>query len=210
MGQASERRITFYHAPRTRSTIVHWFLEELGQPYETRLLDLERGEHKTQAYLAVNSMGKVPAVVHDGVAVTEVAAICCHLADAFPAAGLSIPIGDPRRGPYLRWLFFAVGCIEPAVLDRTFRRPEAPSQRIGYGSLDAVVDVLADALEPGPHLLGEPFTAADVVVGAQLRWARMMEAIPRRPPIVRYVERLGQRPALQRAEAKDAAPSTAA
>jgi glutathione S-transferase len=179
-------------------------LEELGEPYDIHLLDLTKGEQRAPDYLAINPMGKVPALRHGDAIVTEAAAICTYLADAFPAAKLNIPIGDPRRGSYLKWLFFSPSCIEPAITDRAFPRQEQPRRgTLGYGDLDTVVDVTAKAVERGPYLMGEEFTAADVVVGSALRWATMFKLLPERPEFVNYVGRLEQRPALQRATALD-------
>src|SRR3546814_18897098 len=128
--------IVFYHAPQSRALIVHWMLEELGAPYRFHLLDLSKGEHKEPAYLAVNPMGKVPAIDHDGTVVTEAAAICAYLADAFPAAGLAPPLGAGRRGPHFRLLFLGPGCLEPATVARTFPRgAPPPATPPGYASL---------------------------------------------------------------------------
>lgn len=196
--------LVLYHAVPSRSSIVHWMLEEVGRPYEIRLLDLKNGQNRTPEYLAVNPMGKVPALLHDGVAVTEAAAICCHLADAFPEAELSIPVGDRRRGPYLKWLFFSPGCVEPAMIDVALKREAPPRSMVGYGDHDTLVGVLADALRQGPYLLGDAFTAADLVLGSTLRWAMMFELLPRRDEFVAYADRLAARPALQRAEKTDA------
>jgi glutathione S-transferase len=200
----SEDVITFYHAAPSRGSVVHWMLEELGQPFRIELLSLDRNQQKDPAYLAVNPMGKVPTIVHRGVVITEVAAICCYLADAFPGACLAPPIGDPRRGTYLRWLFFGPGCLEPAVVDRMLKREPAPARAIGYGDFETTLEVLATAVTPSPYLLGDQFTAADVVIGSGLRWGMMIGAVPQRPEIAAYVGRLVERPALQRAQAKDA------
>ncbi|MFL9827852.1 glutathione S-transferase family protein [Rhodoplanes sp. SY1] len=198
--------LILYHIAPSRSSIVRWMLEEIGQPYELRVLSMSKGENRDPAYLAVNPMGKVPALDHDGVVITEVSAICCYLADAFPQAGLAPPIGDPRRGPYLKWLFFGPSCIEPAIIDRTFKRAqEAPRGTLGYGDFDTVMDVVSGALTAGPYLLGDAFTAADIVIGSQLRWGMMFGLIPARPEFVAYVERLNARAALQKATALDAA-----
>ena len=140
--------ITFYHAPQTRGAVVHWLLEEIGQPYTYHLLNLSQGQQKDPAYLAVNPMGKVPAIAYREVVVTEVAAICCYLADAFPEAGLAPPIGDPYRGTYLRWLFFGPGSLEPAVMDRLLKREAGPPKALGYGDFDTTMAVVAAAVTP--------------------------------------------------------------
>jgi glutathione S-transferase len=197
-------KLTLYHAAPSRSSIVRWMLEELGEPYELHLLSLAKGEQLQPGHLAVNPMGKVPALKHGGVVVTEAAAICTYLADEFPQARLNAPIGDPRRGPYLKWLFFGPSCIEPAMTDRAFPRQEQPRRgMLGYGDFDTVMEVVAKAVEPGPYLIGEQFTAADVIVGSTLRWGLMFSLLPTRPEFIAYVGRLEQRPALQRAVAAD-------
>jgi glutathione S-transferase len=196
--------LTLYHAPQTRAAIARWMLEEVGEPYRVHALDIKKGENRAAAYLAVNPMGKVPALDHDGVVVTEAAAICCYLADAFPKAGLAPAIGDRRRGPYLRWLFFAPGALEPGVIDRLLKR-EGPRPMLGYGDFDALIEVLANAVAPGPYLLGDTFTAADVMIGSTLRWGLMAKAVPEREALARYAARLAARPALKRAIEKDEA-----
>ena len=196
--------LTLYHAAPSRSSVVRWMLEELGQPYDLHLLNLANGDQTKPEYRAINPMGKVPALKYGDAVVTEVAAICTYLADEFPHAWLNIPVGDPRRGAYLKWLFFSPSCIEPAVTDRAFPRKEEPRRgTLGYGDLDTVMDVVAKAVEPGPYLLGEQFTAADVVLGSMLRWGMMFDLLPRQPEFVAYVGRLEQRPALQRAVGLD-------
>jgi glutathione S-transferase len=200
----NEPDITHYHAAPSRRPIVHWMLEEIGRPFRFHLLDLSKGQRKDSAHLAVNPIGKVPAIGHRGVVVTEVAAMCCYLADTFPEAGLAVPIGDPGRGPYLKWLFFGPGCPEPAMADRMFKREPAPTRAIGYGDHGTTVGVVARAAAPSPYLLGDRFTAAGVVIGSSLRWGLMIGAVPERPEIVAYTNCLAERPALQRAQAKDA------
>ena len=196
--------LTLYHAVPSRSAIIRWMLEEVGEPYDIHLLSLSRGDNRAADYLAVNPMGKVPALRHGDVVITEAAAICTYLADAFPKAGLNIPIGDPRRGIYLKWLFFAPSCMEPAVTDRAFpRKEEARRAALGYGDFETTMNVAAKAVTNGPYLMGEQFTAADVQVGSTLRWGMMFKLIPERPEFTAYTARLAQRPALQRAEAKD-------
>lgn len=191
--------ITFYTNPMSRGRIVHFLLEELGQPYDMKVLDLEKGEHKAPEYLRINPMGKVPTVVHRGVVITEAAAICTYLADAYPAAGLAPAFDDPQRGTYLRWLFFGAGCVEPAIVDKLFSRP--PVERkvaLGYGSYEDTLSTLETALKPGPWILGERFSAADVYVGSQIQWGLMVKALEPRPSFLQYVERLGARPAMQK------------
>lgn len=202
--------LILYHIAPSRSSIVLWMLEEIGKPYELRVLDHQRGENREAAYLSVNPMGKVPALNHKGVVITEAAAICCYLADAFPGAALALPIGNPQRGPYLKWLFFGPGCLEPALLDRMLNREGGPRQALGWGDFDSVINVIADAVTSGPYLLGDRFTAADVVIGSGLRWGMMVKLLPERPELLDYVGRLGQRPALQRAVARDQALAAAA
>jgi glutathione S-transferase len=196
--------LTLYHAAPSRSSIVRWMLEEVGEPYDLHLLSLAKGEQSAPDYLAINPMGKVPALRHGDVVITEAAAICTYLADVFPKAGLSVPIGEPRRGVYLKWLFFGPSCIEPAMADRAWpRKEEARRAALGYGDFDTVMNVVANAVAAGPHIMGEQFTAADVVIGSGLRFGMMFKMLPERPEFTAYVGRLAQRPALQRAQAKD-------
>jgi glutathione S-transferase len=196
--------LTLYHIAPSRSSTVLWMLEEIGEPYDIHLLSMKKGSNREPAYLAVNPMGKVPALRHRDVVITESGAICTYLADAFPAAGLSIPIGHPLRGPYLKWLFFAPGVLEAAVLDRAFPRAgEPPRAALSYGDFDTAMDVVAQAVAAGPFLMGETFTAADVMVGATLRWGTMFKMIPERPEFATYIARVGGRPAALRAKAKD-------
>jgi glutathione S-transferase len=196
-------KIVFHHAPMSRSNIVHWMLEELGIPYELKPMSLERGDHKKPDYLAINPMGKVPAITHQGVTITEAAAICAYLADEFPAAKLSVPVGEPRRGLYLKWLFFGPGCLEQAIIDRIHDRPKVPPRASSYGDYDTVMDTIAKAVAEGPYLLGQQFTAADVVIGSGVQWGTMMKAVPERPEFAAYLGRLRARPALQRSFAKN-------
>lgn len=195
--------IIFHHAPMSRSNIVSWMLEELGEPYEIRPLSLDRQDQKKPEYLAVNPMGKVPAIEHKGVIITEAAAICAYLADAFPAAKLAAPVGDARRGPYLKWLFFGPSCLEQAIIDRLHNRPQVAPRASSYGEYDTVMDTIAQAVKTGPFLIGEQFTAADVVVGSGIQWGTFVKALPEQPEFTAYLGRLMRRPALQRAFAKD-------
>ena len=201
--------IVFYHNPQSRGRIAHWMLEEANAPYETRVLDFEKSEHKSKEFLAVNPMGKLPAIVHRSTVVTETAAICAYLADAFPTAGLAPALDDPKRGTYLRWLFFGAGCLEPAIIDQLFSRPPAsrPSA-MGYGNLADTLNTLEKAITPGPFILGDKFSAADVYVGSAVGWGLMMKAIEPRPAFTEYLGRLNQRPAFQRTAAQNEALST--
>lgn len=202
---AAAADLVLYHAAPSRGTIARWMLEEVGEPYEVRVLNLKAGDQLKPEYLAINPMGKVPALVHKGVVVTETAAICCHLADAYPRAGLAPAIGDPRRGPYLKWLFYGPSCLEPAMLDKATGR-EAPSRGpTGWLGLDSELDIIAKAVATGPWLVGEQFTAADVVIGAGLRWGMQFKLIPERADLAAYMARLAERPALRRQVALDAA-----
>ena len=141
------------HAVPSRSATVRWMLEEVGEPYDVHLLKLSEGEQQKPAYLAVNPQGKVPALKHKGVVITEVAAICAYLADEFPKAKLAIPTGDPRRGVYLQWLFFGPSCMEPAISDRAFPRKEPPrASAIGYRDIDTLADIVAKTVAKGPYL----------------------------------------------------------
>lgn len=194
--------ITLYTMVPSRGAIAHWMLEETGVPYEVKIL--ASGAQREADYLAINPMGKVPAIVHKGQVVSEAAAICLYLAEAFPEAGLDVPVGDARRGAFLKWLFFGPSCIEPAVLDKAFpRERQAPKSAAGYGDFDTVMDVVEKALAPGPYILGDVFTAADVVIGSQLRWGMMFGVIPKRAAFTAYVSRLEERPALRRQMAWD-------
>ena len=197
--------LVFYTNPQSRGRIVRWMLEEVGQPYRTQVLAFD-GSQKSPDYLAINPMGKVPAIVHRGVVVTEGAAICAYLADAFPEAGLAPAHGDPLRGPYYRWMFFAAGPVEAAVSAKAMGLL-APAERagmVGYGSFEQTVDTLEIAVaSASPWLLGEQFTAADVYVGSQVSWGLMFKTLPERPAFVEYATRLRAREAAQRAAALD-------
>jgi glutathione S-transferase len=191
--------LVFFHYPLSRARIVHWMLEELGEPYTLKLVNLERGEHKRPEFLAVNPMGKLPTIQHGATVITEAAAICAYLADAFPAADLAPPQNSPERGTYYRWMFFGAGCVEPATIDRMFNRPQVdrPSA-LGYGSYEDTMNALEKALAPGPFILGERFSAADVYVGSQLMWGMRMKAIEPRPAFQKYAATLMERPAFKR------------
>jgi glutathione S-transferase len=196
--------LTLYHAAPSRSSVVLWMLEELGQPYDVKLIKLSEGDNLKPDYLAINPMGKVPALKHRDTIITELAAICTYLADEFPQARLNVPVGSPQRGVYHKWLFFGPGCLEPAVIDRAAPRKEPPRRAmLGYGDFDTTMSVVAKAVEKGPWLMGEQFTAADVVIGANIRWGMIFKMVPERQEFTDYAARIAARPAAQRADAKD-------
>ena len=203
--------ITLFHMPRTRSLGPLILLEELGVPYRLEVLDRGRAEHRDPAFLAVNPLGKVPALRDaTGAIVTEQVAIMLHLADLFPAAGLAPPAGDPLRGPYLRWMLFYAATFEPAVVDRASNRDPGPRAMSPYGDFDAMLDTVAGAITPGPYVLGDRFSAADVLWGTALAWTTAVKLLPDRPEIAAYVQRTSSRPAAERARAKDQALLTPA
>ena len=203
---AAVPQLTLYHAAPSRSSIAMWMLEEIGQPYDVKLLSLKDGDNLKPEYLAVNPMGKVPAIRHSDAVISEVAAICTYLADEFPDAKLNVPIGSPQRGVYLKWLVFGPSCVEAAMIDRAAPRKDPPRRAmLGYGDFDTVMNVAAKAVSQGPYIMGEQFTAADIVVGANLRWGMIFKLLPERKEFVDYAARLAARPAAKRAEEKDAA-----
>ena len=196
--------LELYHCPRTRSTGVRILLEELGAPYELRVLNRQAGENRAPAYLAINPLGKVPAIVHDGAVVTEQVAIFIYLADLFPAAGLAPAVSDKLRGPYLRWLAFYAADFEPAIVDRHLGRDSGPTAMSPYGDYDTVVSTLAAQLAPGPYLLGERFTAADILWGTAIGWTTQFKLLPERPEFTAYMQRVLGRPAVAKVNEEDA------
>ncbi|AXQ27466.1 glutathione S-transferase [Solimonas sp. K1W22B-7] len=200
----TDRKITFYHAPNSRSGGTLALMEELGADFDLKVLSLKLNEQRAPAYLAINPMGKVPAIVHNGALVTEQVAVYIYLADLYHEAGLAPAIGDPLRGPYLRWLAFYAGCFEPALADKASKHTPASLSSSPYGDYDSVLNTLVAQLEKGPYLLGERFTAADVLWGGALFWTVNFGLVPRLPAIERYIERVSARPATQRAREFDA------
>ena len=208
----SDEELVFYTNPMSRGRIARWMLEEIGQPYRTVVLDYGT-TMKAADYLAINPMGKVPAVTHRGVTVTECAAVCTYLADAFPAAGLAPALDDPARGPYLRWMFFGAGPLEAAVTARSLGllAPPDKAAMAGYGSFDQVVEALETAVAgAGPWLLGDRFSALDVYLGSQIGWGLQFRSLPERDAFKAYAGRLFQRPAAVRARELDDALIAAA
>lgn len=191
--------LTFYTNPMSRGRIVRWMLEEVGEPYETVVLDYGT-TMKGADYLAVNPMGKVPAIRHGDAVVTECGAICAYLADAFPEKGLAPPLGDPRRAPYFRWLFFTAGPFEAAATGKALGllADAEKSRMVGYGTYDDTIDTLEKAVSGATYICGESFTAADVYVGSSIGWGLQFGTIPKRPAFEDYFARMSERPAFRR------------
>ena len=196
--------LKLYYNPRSRATMVHYMLHELGEPFEIVPVDLQKQEHKTPEFLKINPMGKIPVLRDGDVVVSEGPAILTYLADKYPRAGRAPAVDAPERGPYLKWMFFYGSCFEPAATDHYMKR-ESPSSTVGWGKLDDVLDTLSAGLEPGPWLLGDRFSAADVLIGSGIAYMLGFGIIPARPEYVAYVERLAARPAHKAAAAADAA-----
>ncbi|MBX9684715.1 MAG: glutathione S-transferase family protein [Hyphomicrobium sp.] len=192
--------LVFYTHPMSRGRIARWMLEEIGQPYQTEILGFGP-QMKNSAYRAINPLGKVPALQHKGVTITECAAICAYLADAFADANLAPALNDPARGTYYRWMFFAAGPIETTVLHRAlkFTVPEDKRGMAGAGTVEDVTAALESAVSHGPYVCGDQFTAADVYLGSQLFWAMSFGMIEKKPAFEAYWSRLKDRPAHLRA-----------
>jgi glutathione S-transferase len=196
--------LVFYTNPQSRGRIIRWMLEEVGQPYKTEVLDYA-STMKGSAYLAINPMGKVPALRHGEAVVTETAAICAYLADAFPQAKLAPPPGDRQRAPYYRWMFFAAGPVEAATSNKAlnFVVPPGRERMMGYGTFEQTMDALEGAVSKGKYLLGDNFSAADVYVGSAIGFGLMFGTIEKRPAFEQYWQRLSVRPASLRAKELD-------
>jgi len=189
-----------YWAPRSRSFSALWLMEETGQPYERVLTDITAGAQKAPEYLAINPMGKVPAIKDGDATLAEAAAICAYVAERYPEARLAPPPGDPLRAKYLYWLFFSPGCIEPAMVQLATKIEMNPVAA-GWGEAQRVFDVLDAALQKGPWILGDNFSSADIIIGAGLNFAvRLFKMVPPRPSFDAYIARCVARPAFQRAE----------
>jgi glutathione S-transferase len=191
--------IVFYHNPMSRARTVHWMLEEVGAPYRIELVNLQKGEQKQPGFLAVNPMGKLPAILHRGTVITETGAIVTYLADAFPAAGLAPRLDEAVRGTYLRWMFFGASCVDSALIDRMLARPATEKTgSLGYGRYEDTVATLEKAITPGPYILQDRFSAADIYIGAQIGFGIMTKSLEPRPAFQRYVGLLTERPAYKR------------
>jgi glutathione S-transferase len=193
--------LTLYHAPKTRSFSILWLLEELGVPCELKRLDLQKGEQKSSEFLKLNSLGKVPVVTDGDVILRERAAIATYLADKYSIGTLAPRLDDPLRGDYLRWMFFAVGVMEPLFLAK-FMNLDVPPTQASWGTYDDANAAIDAQLAPGSYLLGSRFTAADVVMGGAVRWGVMWSLIEGKN-LAGYVARLEAREAFKRAMAKD-------
>ncbi|HEY8571892.1 glutathione S-transferase family protein [Phenylobacterium sp.] len=197
--------LVLYTNPQSRGRIIRWMLEEVGAPYRTEILGYGTSM-KDPAYLAINPMGKVPAITHGDTVVTECAAICAYLADAFPQANLAPPHGDKRHGAYYRWLFFAAGPLEASIGDKALgvEVPDEKKPMVGYGCYDDVIATLEKAIAgASPWLTGDQFTAADLYVGSHLGWGLQFGTIPKRPAFEAFAARCQARPAAQRANQLD-------
>jgi glutathione S-transferase len=202
--QGEHGKITLFHAPNTRSSAALILLEEIGAPYDLHILNMKAGEQRQPAYLAINPMGKVPAIKHGDALVTEQVAIFIYLADLFADAGLAPAIGDARRGPYLRWLVFYGSCFEPAVVDLAMKREPGRPSTVPYGDFDTMFATLVQQLEQGPYFLGDRFSAADILWGSALHWMTLWKLVPDLPVIKAYVERVATRPAFTKVKSMDA------
>lgn len=200
----SNREVIFFHSPNTRSSSALSLLEELRADYQLRVLNMKAGEQRGADYLAINPMGKVPALLHNGELITEQVAIHIYLADLYPEAGLAPPIGDPQRGPYLRWLVFYAACFEPAVVDRSQKHEPPPPSMCPYGDYDTMLKTVTDQLAKGDYLLGSRFTAADLLWGNALTWTTAFGLVSMTPLIQAYVDRINARASVKRVTEMDA------
>lgn len=196
--------LTLYHNPQSRSTTAHFMLHEIGEPFEIVPIDLKAGEHKSSEFLTINPMGKIPVLKDGDLVITETPAILVYLADKYPKAGLAPSIDDPDRAAYLRWLFFYGSCFEPACIDMAMKR-ETPPSMSGWGKPEDVLDTLSAGLKQGPWLLGDRYTAADVMLGSGVAYMLGFKILPERPEFLEYAARIEARPARQAAKAADAA-----
>jgi glutathione S-transferase len=203
MEAAMSDELVLYTHPQSRGRIARWMMEEVGAPYRTEILEYG-GSMKSPAYLAINPMGKVPAIRHGDTVVTEGAAICAYMADAFPEANLAPPHGDKARGPYYRWLFFGAGPVEMSMMTKMMGFDTGGKElQVGFGSVSHVMDALEAAVSHSPYLAGDQFTAADVYLGSHIGWGMQWGSMEKRPAFERYYERISTRPAAVRAKEID-------
>ena len=197
--------VTFYHSPNTRSSGTFTLLEELGVPYNLHQVNMKAGENRQPAFLAINPMGKVPAITHRGALITEQVAIFLYLADLYPEAGLAPALDSPLRGPYLRTMVFYGSSFEPACVDKAMKREPGSLAMMPYGDFDTTLNTLVAHLRQGPYLLGETFSAADILWGGALGWLTSFGIVPKLPEIMDYVGRITTRPAFTRVRDRDEA-----
>lgn len=200
----SDDTITLFHAPQSRSSATLALLEELGAPYQLHVLNMKAGEQRQSQYLAVNPLGKVPAIRHRGELVTEQVAVFLYLADLFPKAGLAPPVGYRLRGPYLRWMVYYAASYEPALVDHALKREPGPPAMSPYGDFDTMLATLSRQLERSPYMLGDTPCAADILWGMALQWGTMFKLVPPTPAISAYVQRMAARPSFAQVAAQDA------
>jgi glutathione S-transferase len=192
--------IVLYHAPRSRAFRMLWFFEELGRPYKIEEIDLNKGDHKKPAFLALNPMGKVPVVIDQGIPIAETGAMMVHLADKYAPGEMAPLFKEPKRADYLKWMFFAAGVMEPAFGEKFFNWGDVPSRRAAWGSFASMEETVTAGIVAGaPWLLGDQFTGADVFVISNLHWGLLSGLFPKGGPIADYVARGAARPALKRA-----------
>ncbi|WP_426437896.1 glutathione S-transferase family protein [Bradyrhizobium genosp. P] len=192
--------IVLYFSPASRAFMALWMIEELGIRYRLETVDIRKNEQKSPTYLAVNPMGKVPAITIDGVVITETPAICTYLADRYSYGQLAPKLEDPERGPYLRWMVYSTGVVDPGLNARALKL-DAPANTVGWGDYDAMVETLRTALRGKDYLFGARFTAADVALGGMVIWGMYGQTLPNDPVLTAYSARLQARPANQKAAA---------
>lgn len=197
------RHVTLFHSANSRSTSALALLRELNADYDLRVLDMKAGEQRQAGYLAINPMGKVPAIRHGEALVTEQAAVMMYLAELYPEAAMAPACGDPQRGAYLRWMVFYGSCFEPAVIDHAMQRAPVDPSTSPYGDFETTLATLTGQLAAGPYLLGERLCAADLLWGMALAWITAFGMAPKSPDIMAYVDRVGARPSVQWALAKN-------
>ena len=197
--------LTFFHSPNTRSLGALALLKELNADYTLHALNMKVNEQRGADYMAINPMGKVPAIQQGDVLVTEQPAVYMFLAELYPEAGLAPAIGDPLRGAYLRWMVFYGSCFEPAVIDRAMKHAPSSTAMCTYGDFDTMLATVTAQLAKGPYLLGDTFSAADILWGTSLGWTTSFGLVPPLPEIAAYVARIEARPSVQWARAHDAA-----